>query len=81
MARTSLNQYLRKNVQVELKTLRELTEMEKREIAYTIQNAFTWVLVGEPPPTLNEIKMGVGKTNPMLAQQIVGGQYRYKRYC
>lgn len=81
MASTILNDYLTRNLQVEVETTEELTETEKKEVASLIQEAFMWCLVGESPPNFETIRYGIARTNLRLARKLIGGRYRYKRYC
>ena len=81
MASTKLNDYLTRNLQVEVDTTEELIDSEKMEAAKLIQDAFMWCLVGEPPPTFESIRHSISRTNQRLARKIIGGRFRYKRYC
>lgn len=76
MTKTTIKPWHNKSVLVEIESLEPLTEEEKLEVARGIRVAFSWCFLGEPWPSLGEIKEAIEPCNPELASKLIS-----KKYC
>ena len=77
MSKTTLKPWLKESILVDIESTKPLTKEEEEEVSRGIRIAISWCFLGEPWPSLSEIKEAIEKFNPVLASKLICRNYHY----